>query len=293
MDYYKQQNSPVIPLPNPGEGGPTAPNPGIPVIPLPNPGEGGPTAPNPGIPVIPLPNPGEGGPTAPGPGIPIFPFPPILPIPNLATTRFLNAAYGYPPFQVMVNNRVLGRTVNYGAMTNYAYVPTGYQTVTVSGLDGYIYVQKTLPFQSNIPSTIAIINSTTGMDLLQIMDSCCAPTDNSSNFRVSNLAYYSKPIDVLLRDGRVIYSDVQFKETTAFKRIRPCDYEFIFAYTNLAAMPYWQDIESMNPDMMRTSPPVQEVASIQTIIRPGYSYTAYLLNAAQSPDAIQTFLVRD
>ena len=251
MDYYKQQDSPVIPLPNPGEGGPTAPNPGI--------------------------------------GLPIFP----IPIPSLATTRFLNAAYGYPPFRVMVNNRVLGRMVNYGGITNYAYVPTGYQTVTVSGLDGYIYVQKTLPFQNNMPSTIAIINSTTGMDLLQIMDNCCAPTDNSSNFRVSNLAYYSKPIDVLLRDGRVIYSDVQFKETSAFKLIRPDEYEFIFAYTNLAAIPSWQGIETMNSDMMRTSPLVQEVSSIQTLIMPGYSYTAYLLNAAPSPDAIQALLVRD
>ena len=104
---------------------------------------------------------------------------------------------------------------------------------------------------------------------------------------------YSKPIDVLLRDGRVVYSDVQFKETPAFKRIRPGDYEFIFAYTNFEAMPYWQDIETMNPDMMRTSPPVQEVASIETLIRPGYSYTAYLLNTAPSPDAIQVLLVRD
>ena len=83
MDYYskflptKNTDKPVIPLPNPGEGGPVAPGPvedtdGTPVIPLPNPGEGGPAAPGPvegidGIPVIPLPNPGEGGPVAPGP----------------------------------------------------------------------------------------------------------------------------------------------------------------------------------------------------------------------------------
>lgn len=96
--------TPVIPLPNPGEGGPVYPgnntggngngssgsgsNSGaMPVIPLPNPGEGGPVYPgnntggngssaggsngNSGsgssaTPVIPLPNPGEGGPVYPG-----------------------------------------------------------------------------------------------------------------------------------------------------------------------------------------------------------------------------------
>ena len=40
-------NTPVIPLPNPGEGGPVAPgdDTDTPVIPLPNPGEGGPVYP--------------------------------------------------------------------------------------------------------------------------------------------------------------------------------------------------------------------------------------------------------
>ena len=60
----------VIPLPNPGEGGPVYPGDmeGEPVIPLPNPGEGGPVYPGDteGEPVIPLPNPGEGGPVYPG-----------------------------------------------------------------------------------------------------------------------------------------------------------------------------------------------------------------------------------
>ena len=58
-------NTPVIPLPNPGEGGPVAPgdDADTPVIPLPNPGEGGPVYPggSADVPTIPLPNPGEGG----------------------------------------------------------------------------------------------------------------------------------------------------------------------------------------------------------------------------------------
>ena len=78
---------PVIPLPNPGEGGPVYPGDngsgGEPVIPLPNPGEGGPVYPGDngsgGEPVIPLPNPGEGGPVYPGDngssGEPVIPLP--------------------------------------------------------------------------------------------------------------------------------------------------------------------------------------------------------------------------
>mgnify|MGYP000899281615 CR=1 FL=1 len=86
-------NTPVIPLPNPGEGGPVYDgNSGnTPVIPLPNPGEGGPVydGSTGNIPVIPLPNPGEGGPVNGGSSV----RPPIwLP---LSRVRFLNAAFGY------------------------------------------------------------------------------------------------------------------------------------------------------------------------------------------------------
>ena len=62
-------DTPVTPLPNPGEGGPVYSGDDdsqIPAIPLPNPGEGGPVYSgdddNAQIPVIPLPNPGDGGP---------------------------------------------------------------------------------------------------------------------------------------------------------------------------------------------------------------------------------------
>lgn len=46
---FYSRNRPVVPLPNPGEGGPVYPGPdaSTPVIPLPNPDEGGPVYPGP------------------------------------------------------------------------------------------------------------------------------------------------------------------------------------------------------------------------------------------------------
>ena len=73
----------------------------IPVVPLPNPGEGGAAFPGGSAadasPVVPLPNPGEGGPVFPGnPGSVIQPLPDaIIPGPaRYAAARFLNAKYG-------------------------------------------------------------------------------------------------------------------------------------------------------------------------------------------------------
>ena len=306
-----RENIPNIPLPNPGEGGPVADLPGNngnrPVIPLPNPGEGGPVADLPGSndnrPTIPLPNPGEGGPVADLPGNngnrPTIPLPnpgeggPILNWPRRARIRFLNAAFGYPPFLVFVNNRVAVNFLSTASISPYGNFPSGYQTITVSGINGYIYLQKTIPFEAGSSSTVAIINRTGGLDLIQIPDICCGPANGTSNFRVSNLAYNSQPMDVLLGDGRVIYADVQFKETTVYKRIQPGAYQFIFAETHLMPMPSSSDIESLDEAFIGMVPENGIVASLYLNVQRNANYTVFLINNGPETNAIQTMVVED
>ena len=296
-------NRPVVPLPNPGEGGPAAPGgSNTPVVPLPNPGEGGSVAPGGGsnTPVIPLPNPSEGGPVAPGGFPPFIPLPdsgqggPVISVwPQAAKVRFLNAAFGYRPFRILINSRRVINLLNYAAVSGYGRVPSGYQTVTVTGTDGYVYIQKTMPFQANSVSTIAIINTAGGLDLLQITDNCCPPTNGTSTFRVSNLAYNSGPLDVLLADGRVVYADVQYKETTAFKQIRPGTYQFFFAETNLMPMPAYLDIETLDSAFLGAYPMSNTVASLYLNVRRNSIYTVYLLSSGSAPNAVQTMVLED
>ena len=254
-----------------------------PVIPLPNPGEGGPVAPGPGgsnMPVIPLPNPGEGGPVAPS-------------WPSYASVRFLNAAFGYQPFRILINNVRRVNFLSFSSVSAYGRVSTGYQTVTVMGADGYIYIQKSIPFQAGSISTVAVINRAGGLDLLQISDVCCTPGGGFSNFRVSNLAYNSRPMDVLLADGRVIYADVRFKETTIYKRIRPGAYEFLFAETNQLPMPAYSDIESLDSAFIGMYPVPNTVASLYLNVRRSANYTAFIVNNGTATNAVQIMVVED
>ena len=292
-DDSRNGATPVIPLPNVGEGGPVnndTSSGAMPVIPLPNPGEGGPV--NSGstsggaIPVIPLPNPGEGGPVG-GGGIAI----PVWP--RYATTRFLNAAFGYQTFRILINNRRTVSWLNYGSLSSYSRVATGYQTITVTGTNGYIYLQKTMPFQTGTPTTIAIINTASGLDLLQITDNCCPPAAGYANFRVCNLARNSNPLDVILADGRTVYSDVHFKEATAFKRIQPGAYEFLFAETDQTPMPVWLDIETLDSAFIGTYPVPNMVASLYINIVSGVNYTVYLLSSGSAVNAVQTMVSAD
>lgn len=291
-------NVPVIPLPNPGEGGPvdSGNGPNFPVIPLPNPGEGGPVNPGNGsnIPVIPLPNPGEGGPVGPIITVPIQPQPPCFfcGMGRTGRVRFLNAGYGYNPFRVYINNRIVVNNLGYAQLTPYGRVSGGFQTVTVTGRNGYVYLQKSMPFRADEVSTIAIINTASGLDLIQISDVPCNTPFNYSCFRVSNLAYNSRPLDVILADGRVVYSDVRFKETTAYKRIRPGTYQFYLAETDLRPMPRTQDIETLDADVVQFESS-RSLASSSFTVRANSNYTMYILSRGNTADAVQVMIVED
>lgn len=288
------RSTPVAPLPNVGEGGPvydeSMNNAATPVVPLPNPGEGGPvnggSSGNGAVPVIPLPNPGEGG--------PVYGGGTIIPIrPRNARVRFLNAAFGYQPFRILINRTRVVSWLNYGAVSSYRSVASGYQTITVTGTDGYIYIQKTLPFQPGSGSTVAIINTAGGLDLLQIPDSCCAPVAGTSNFRVSNLARNTGTLDVALADGRTVFGDVRFKETTAFKSIQPGAYEFLFAETDQMPMPNWLGIETLDSAFIGMYPLPNMIASLYLNVRPNLNYTAYLISSSADYNAVQVLVTAD
>ena len=283
---------PVIPLPSPGEGGPAYPGDDIasePMIPLPSPGEGGPVYPGDDIasePMIPLPSPGEGGPVYPGWGGTTTPA-------GASQTRFLNAAYGYPPFRILVANSRFANRLGYASLTDYGRVRAGYQTVTVTGTNGRIYIRKTMPFQANGLTTIAIIRTAGGLDLLQIPDRCCPPGGGYASFRIGNLAYNSTPLDVLMSDGRVVYGDLRYKEVGAFKRIVPGAYQFFYADTNLSPMPASLPVETLDPAWLGVYPPYETFGSLYLNAVSGGIYTVYLLQNGTGRNNIQNLIVAD
>ena len=157
-------STPVVPLPNPGEGGAVFPgneSENTPVIPLPNPGEGGAV------------NPGTGGSSS-GSSITIQPLPgATITVPTrYAAVRFLNATHGYPAFRIFVDGTRVVNLLDSGTASGYVRIPSGSRTITVTGQDGYVYIEDALPFTSGSTSTVAIINRAGGLSLTQIADAC-------------------------------------------------------------------------------------------------------------------------
>ena len=98
---------------------------------------------------------------------------------------------------------------------------------------------------------------------------------------------------MLLPDGRTVFTDVRFKEVTAFKRISSGSYEFLFAETNQLPAPAYSDIETLDSAFIGANPLPDTAASAYLNVSRGRAYTVYLLQNGQSYNAISPLIVAD
>lgn len=273
----------------------------IPITPLPNPGEGGPVDSGnsmdngAGVPVIPLPNPGEGGPV--DSGRPNFPpiFRPIFPggtggsvtvIPGItfpcynctATSfgrvRILNASTGYQPFYVYIGNWMVASGLANGDITSYVQAASGTQTITVSGANGYVYIQKPVQVRASSSMTIAIINTASGLDIMEISDISCNAPSGTSCLRACNLSQNLGPFDVSIgnqNSSYIAFTNVRYREVTPYTSFYPGWYQLYIARTGAYPSTY--------------------VATAAANMSANNSYTLYMFNAPNATDGLRTMVV--
>ena len=273
----------------------------IPITPLPNPGEGGPVDSGnsmdngAGVPVIPLPNPGEGGPV--DSGRPNFPpiFRPIFPggtggsvtvIPGItfpcynctATSfgrvRILNASTGYQPFYVYIGNWMVASGLANGDITSYVQAASGTQTITVSGANGYVYIQKPVQVRASSSMTIAIINTASGLDIMEISDISCNAPSGTSCLRACNLSQNLGPFDVSIgnqNSSYMAFTNVRYREVTPYTSFYPGWYQLYIARTGAYPSTY--------------------VATAAANMSANNSYTLYMFNAPNATEGLRTMVV--
>lgn len=113
--------------------------------------------------------------------------------------------------------------------------------------------------------------------MTQITDDSCPHPENLSCLRLCNLAYNSNPLDLLLANGRVIYTDVRFRESTPFKRIRPGDHQFYLAETGQYAAPYLGTVDLVD-NSAEVYPLSELLVSFYLTVRSNISYTIFVLS---------------
>lgn len=105
-------------------------------------------------------------------GIQLLPGSTFPVVTGYANARFLNASHGYPAFRIYVDGRRTVNMLDSATASSYVRLTAGRHTITVTGQDGYIYLEKTFNFRSGTTSTVVILNRTGGLDMTIISDNC-------------------------------------------------------------------------------------------------------------------------
>lgn len=215
---------------------------------------------------------------------PIYPVvPPYIPTPSpvipclfcnnnqwiQGAIRLLNAATGYNPFSVLIDNQPVSIGLRFPELTQYRQISQGYHVFTVTGANGYTFIRKSL-YVGDGMATVAIINAPNGLDLTVIEDTACPTSYNSACFRVCNLAYFTGAVNAAM--GNVYFNAVNFNNATSFSPFEAGNYTL---------------------NVSRSIQPETPLVTASITLNRRRIYTAYVLNWNTSPDTVQTLLVED
>lgn len=194
--------------------------------------------------------------------------------------RFLNAATGYNPFVIFVNDSMISDNFNFAEVTDYERISDGRQIVTVMGENGYIYVQKPIDVTANQYATVAIINTDSGLDIQMIADNGCDRGSNMACIRAANLAHNSGALSVVVGNQYVNFTNLRYRAVADFESIWPGLYIYTVSRNMTARFP------GFGGNLLLT-------ASIA--VQKNRNYTIYLLNWKRdnNNDTIKALIVED
>lgn len=181
------------------------------------------------------------------------PIPPIVtqpgqPVVRCCRVRFFHAAVQAGSLNVNVGSQRVASNLAFGNFSTYYCFAEGFRTVSLinAGSGRTLLLRKTVPMSYGEQLTFVIVNnaSTGALELVRVNDTACSGQMGGFGcLRMANFLLGDTALDLLTADGRVLFSDVRYKETTLSRRLRPGSYSFLVANTPVRIEPRIQDVE--------------------------------------------------
>lgn len=181
------------------------------------------------------------------------PIPPIVtqpgqPVMRCCRVRFFHAAVQAGSLNVNVGSQRVASNLAFGNFSTYYCFAEGFRTVSLinAGSGRTLLLRKTVPMSYGEQLTFVIVNnaSTGALELVRVNDTACSGQMGGFGcLRMANFLLGDTTLDLLTADGRVLFSDVRYKETTLSRRLRPGSYSFLVANTPVRIEPRIQDVE--------------------------------------------------
>jgi hypothetical protein len=150
------------------------------------------------------------------------------PVPNPVPSRYrlLHASPDAPPVDIYINGKLVAQNLKYANFTNYLQAPGGIYEVKVfpTGKKDSPVINTRLQLIPGSIYTIAAVGNLRDVSLLPILEPLPGPTPGYAMIRFSHLSPGTPAVDITLPDGRKLFQDVEFKETTGYIPVPPGNY---------------------------------------------------------------------
>ena len=211
------------------------------------------------------------------------PLPRMAPDPaETAQVRFLNAVMeDSGDLRVSTGNRLLASSLSPGSLSEYFTVPAGFRPFAFhdASYPWLLLFRSTIPLTAGDVVTLALVRSGTGTDLVRIDDRPCGIQGTGrACLRCVNLVYDSPGLDLILTDGRVVFTDMRFKESTNYRRAQSGRYDLYLAQSPSLPPLSLSDIETVEElPMVAADWTAEPLGSFFLDLRAGSQASLYLM----------------
>ena len=153
-------------------------------------------------------------------------------LPNLTSQiRILHAAAGAPNIDIYANGKMIVDNLSFSDITNYITVePDNYK------IEVYESGKKDTPISSEdivlLPqtySTSSMVLDESSLVTFTLIDGKVTKNTKAANLRFINLSTDSNLISLKLPNGKTLFNDVEYLETTNYYELSAGNYDFILS----------------------------------------------------------------
>lgn len=193
--------------------------------------------------------------------------------PGISHVRLFHAVPGAPAVDVYINDKLIAKRLSYGNFTDYIPLANGTYNVEVypAGQEGSPILTINLPIADRKIYTLAVIGMLPRIGILPIEDGYEQLSPYRTNIRFANLSSNAPGLDLVLRDGMSLFSDINFTEVSDYIPLNAGDYSFF----------------------VRPTSTVNNLIYLPVRLLPNRNLTFYVLGDYNQPSSLAVFIPMD
>lgn len=196
-------------------------------------------------------------------------------MPNLQSKiRFLHGIPTAPAVDVYLDGEVAFKNLKFSDITCYENISPGKYKVKVYAAGTYDkpLINKEIDILPNKTSTISIVTLTDSIDIFVLNDTAIKKESTSCALRFIHLSPNTPLLSLLLPNDIVLFSNVEYLESTGYYTLSPAIYDFKVSFSGSSGLYKYINNKTMNS---------------------GKAYTIYIIGLVNKTPTLGYLLVED